>query len=293
MTDLSLTAAEEPTAVRFNVTSLSTGKPIPGARISIEGSRSEETLEWTTLAEGTTDAQGSFTWPAPGYSPTVEVHRIVVEKGEDKLVLDPASAPDGFSDNHWAPSQETWLQWAFSHLDHRIPNPETVAHIFTERPVYRPDETVHIKGYLRQRQKGAVSIRPSAGFVVVEGPGDLVWRYPAEITEAGSFYHAFSEEDSHRRLFRPYRRSEGTRLQTGEFPIEAYRLPRFEVLIHAPDRAPLDKEFEVSLSANYYAGGRVAGAARRVAGDPVPPYLDASEKRGLPVLLRRTLLENR
>src|SRR5262249_23664825 len=42
------------------------------------------------------------------------------------------------------------------------------------------------------------------------------------------------------------------------FRIEAYRIPTFEVQLHSPDIVPLDHEFETTLTATYYAGGRVA-----------------------------------
>ena len=52
------------------------------------------------------------------------------------------------------------------------PQAEMLAHIFTERPLYRPDEEVHIKGYLRKREAGALHIVKMSGWVIVEGPGD-------------------------------------------------------------------------------------------------------------------------
>jgi len=59
-----------------------------------------------------------------------------------------------FADNHWEPRAETWLGWTQGELGVRGPQPEKLCHIFTERPVYRPEDTVHIKGYLRERAKG-------------------------------------------------------------------------------------------------------------------------------------------
>ncbi|MFP4364248.1 MAG: alpha-2-macroglobulin family protein, partial [Spirochaetia bacterium] len=43
------------------------------------------------------------------------------------------------------------------------------------------------------------------------------------------------------------------------FQREAYRVPRFEVMLHGPNRVPTDRSFTVELTADYYAGGRVAG----------------------------------
>src|SRR5436189_48119 len=260
VTDLSLTTLEEPDAVRFAVTSLARGLPVAGASIRVEGTRENK---WVTLAEGTTGADGSFRWPAPGWDPAHpiyrQVRRIVVASDGDALVLDPLHAPDSYADNHWSATRETWLQWAFEPLAARTPPPEDLCHIFTERPVYRPDETVHVKGYLRRRERGTLSPLSFAGTVVIQGPGEQSWKRPVTLTPGGSFYTAFSE----------------TNLPTGDysahledakkkpygnvtFRIDAYRIPTFEVELHAPDKVPLDGEFQVALTSTYYAGGKVA-----------------------------------
>ena len=82
------------------------------------------------------------------------MRRIVVEKDGDTLVLDPARPPERYADNQWSADRTTWLQWTVEPLAGRGPQPERLAHIFTERPVYRPEEDVHIKGYLRARERG-------------------------------------------------------------------------------------------------------------------------------------------
>src|SRR6185436_10752720 len=108
---------------------------------------------------------------------------------------DAAHPPDRFADNQWAEDRSRWLQWTVLSLDDRGPKPEVLAHIFTERPVYRPEEEVHIKGYVRTRDKGRLTPVTGNGFVVVEGAGDLVWRYPVTLTPGGSFYWKFLEKD--------------------------------------------------------------------------------------------------
>src|SRR2546426_43230 len=261
VTDLSLTTLEEPDAVRFAVTSLATSRPVAGASVKVEGTREGE---WVKLAEGRTGGDGTFRWPAPGWDAQQriyrQVRRITVASADDLLVLDPLHAPDGYADNHWSATRETWLQWAFEPLAARTPPPEDLCHIYTERPVYRPDETVHVKGYLRRRERGTLSPLSFAGTVVIQGPGEQTWKRPVMLTPGGSFYTAFSE----------------TNLPTGDysahledakkkpygnvtFRIDAYRIPTFEVELHAPDKVPLDGEFQVALTSTYYAGGKVAG----------------------------------
>lgn len=264
VTDLSLSTVEETEAVTFAVTSLASGKPVSGASIKVEGGFTQKGMRtWETLLSGTTGGNGRFTWKhrAPLKYSSPRVMRIVVAKGEDVLVLDPLTPPDGFTDNQWRSSYETWLQWTQTESPGRAPAPESLTHLFTERPVYRPDEVVHIKGWVRRRHKGELSpLDVEEPQVVVTGPGDLAWNYKVSLTALGGFDHDFSEQDLPTGTYSAWLKDRfGARFGFVTFQVEAYRLPTFEVNLHGPDRTPLDKEFAVSLSATYYAGGRVVG----------------------------------
>jgi len=262
VTDLALASVEEPRAVRFAVTSLSTGLAVPGARVRVEATlQSRGDTSWVTLADGTTGPDGSYRFEAPGDSPHrhYTLRRLVVTKDEDVVVLDAARPPDLYADNQWSKSRESWLQWTVGPLGGRGTPALTRAHLFTERPVYRPEEEVHVKGYLRHRARGRLEPVTGEGFLVVEGPGDLAWRYPVTLTAAGSFYHKFQEKDLPTGVFTAhYEDRQKNRYGSVAFSVEAYRIPLFEVLLHGPDKTSLDQPFDVSLTATYYAGGRVA-----------------------------------
>jgi uncharacterized protein YfaS (alpha-2-macroglobulin family) len=263
VTDLALTAVEEPRAVVFAVTSLATGSPVPGARVRVEGTVDRgDQARWEALFEGTTDAAGRVSWQAPGHrgrQSGAVVRRVVAQLGRDTLVLDPSHPPDGYGDGQWRPRHENWLGWTQQDLGSRSPAPEILCHIFTERPVYRPEETVHIKGYLRQRDGGHLSPVVEPGVVVVDGPGDLVWRLPVTLTAEGSFYHSFKQAKLPTGVYTASLETRhGTSYGKVSFRMEAYRLPKFEVQLHAAEVVPLDREFKVGLTAQYYAGGRVA-----------------------------------
>jgi uncharacterized protein YfaS (alpha-2-macroglobulin family) len=264
VTDLTLSTLEEPKAVQFVVASLSTGKPVAAAQIRLEGTLYEKgKYNWATLAEGTTNDAGIFRWNAPGYDQYINrtVYRIVVQKEKDILALNAAHPPERYGDNQWSADRSFWLQWAFQRLDSRGTPPENLCHIFTERPVYRPEEEVHIKGYLRKSDQGKLAPMGIQGWLIVEGPGDLAWNYPVTVSPAGSFYHKFTEKELPTGTYRAHLESEDRKERYGSvsFQMEAYRIPRFEVTLHGPEKTTLDKEFEVSLTATYYAGGKVSG----------------------------------
>ncbi|HTO22183.1 MAG TPA: alpha-2-macroglobulin family protein, partial [Spirochaetia bacterium] len=54
-------------------------------------------------------------------------------------------------------------------------------------------------------------------------------------------------------------RDADTPLATVSFRKESYRVPTFQISISGPDKVPLDKPFGVTLTADYYSGGRVVG----------------------------------
>jgi len=264
-TDLALTTLEEPEATRFVVTSLATAKPVAGAEVTVEGVHYgiPGGPRWEELFRGRTDARGFVVWEAPG-SPEqgwIQVERIAVAAGNDRLVLDPDRAPDAFADNRWNETGEAWLQWTQQDLEGRAAPVEYLAHLFPERPIHRPEEPVHLKAYVRTRNEGRLAPVTDDLLMVIEGPGDLVWRYPLTPDELGTVYLQFDEPDLPTGTYRAHLELAATEeaiLGSATFRKEAYRLPRFEVRLSAPERAPLDAEFEVALTATYYAGGRVA-----------------------------------
>ena len=269
VTDLCLTTAEGPAGAHLAVTSLSTAQPVAGAKVSIEGLKNGTV--WTSFFSGTTGPDGIVSFE-PGASPCTvvrsacQVLRIVVTKGTDVLVIDPTHPPDVFRDGTWSESSGTWLQWL---VDGEWPEVEAsrwLTHLFTERPVYRPGQTVHIKGYVRTRAEGRLTIpRLVKTFVVVNGPGDLEWRQAVTLTAEGSFSTAFTKKDAPTGAYTVHLEAvdPGTHAslvsRNVTFRVEAYRIPRFEVDLHGPDCTSLDEPFRISLTATYYAGGRVAG----------------------------------
>jgi uncharacterized protein YfaS (alpha-2-macroglobulin family) len=264
VTDLSLTTADHGNGVTFVVTSLKSAAPVAGATIQLEGtSGSGDGRTFGVLASGTTDGEGRFLWQAPGYEPgrAATLKRIVVRKGDDVLAMGPEQL-DTYHDGNWSPSYSPWLQWAFQSLEGRGPQPRWLGHIFPERPVYRPEDKVHLKGYLREKREGRLAPWQPSGAVVVDGPGERRWRLPVEVDEFGSFYAAFEEEDLPSGTYSAFFEEDGTQQGYGRttFRKEAYKLPKFDVLLTGPTTADatLDREFKVQLTATYYAGGRVA-----------------------------------
>ncbi len=289
VTDLTLSAIEEPAGVRFAVTSLSTAQPVSGAEIRIEGFKDDK---FVTLAKGVTDDSGFFAWPL-GKRAEAELRRIVVQKGLDTLVVDPESAPAEYSKENWTKPEAAWLSWTTNPEAPRVDAPRTLCHLFSERPIYRPEEPVHVKGYVRSYSGGGLTPAKAAGTLVINAPGGQEWRIPVKPDALGNFYHKFDAETQatgdYSVKYEPAaanpkeaakKADAGTSSPVAEesedqaaaapapiedascgaftFKKEAYRLPTFEVVLNAPQMTPLDGEFSVDLIARYFAGGLAA-----------------------------------
>ena len=255
VSDLTLTTVEEADRVRFTVTSLANGQPIGGAEIRLEGVRERE---FVTLARGITGADGGFAWTAQDV-PRVTPRRIVVTKATDTLVLDPGRGPPQYEAENWSQPGEPWLGWVFDKVAERRERPRTLCHVFTERPIYRPEEAVEISGFVRRYQQGGLSYAAGPGAIVINGPGDQEWRLPVTLHAISGFYQRWDQKTEatgdYSLRFEP---KDGDSCGAISFKKEAYKLPTFEVLLNAPQQVPLDGQFSVGLVARYFAGGLVA-----------------------------------
>jgi uncharacterized protein YfaS (alpha-2-macroglobulin family) len=189
VTDLSLSAVEEAGRVYFAVTSLSTAKPVPQAQVRLEGVRSDK---FVTLAQGITGVDGAFTWVLEKRD-EAEIKRVVVTKGLDTLVIEPNRAPAEYAHENWSKPEEPWLSWTVDPKQERLKKPRILCHVFTERPIYRPEEPVHVKGYVRSYLGGRLSYASGGGAAVIKGPGKQEWRIPVKLDERGGFYVKFDK----------------------------------------------------------------------------------------------------
>ncbi|ARM92534.1 alpha-2-macroglobulin domain-containing protein (plasmid) [Rhizobium sp. CIAT894] len=190
VTDLTLSAVEEPGRVRFAVTSLAGGNPIAGAQIRLDGLRDGN---FVTLATGTTDAEGFFSWELQQRT-DAKIRRVIVTKGLDTLVVDPDHAPAQYAGDNWTKPSASWLEWTTNPEDNRTEQSRTLCHIFTERPIYRPEEPVHIKGFVRSYLGGHLTLPTQGGQIVITGPDQQEWRVPVRLDASGGFYHKFDAE---------------------------------------------------------------------------------------------------
>jgi uncharacterized protein YfaS (alpha-2-macroglobulin family) len=143
----------------------------------------------------------------------------------------------------------------------------TIGYAYTERPVYRPGDTVFVKGILRD----ARTLQPRSSAVLRvrvydQGSNTEVYRGSATTNAYGSF--SVSLELSGRAKTGQYvvgvTGAEGTEAFNGLFKVESYRKPEYAVTVTLPKKAVQgDRAVTAKIAAAYLFGGKVSNARVR------------------------------
>ncbi|HSM92486.1 MAG TPA: MG2 domain-containing protein [Anaeromyxobacteraceae bacterium] len=267
VTNLTLSVAEERERAVLFVRTLDEAKPVSGARIRLDGRRWEEVFQNGRKARVDRPASVEVTTDGDGRAQLgrlvdwTRILRIDVSKGEDHLVLDPGEAPPRFAANHWSVSGR-FLEWLLS--DPPPPaNEKLVAFLITERPIYKPGETVHVKGWLRQKKGGQLlAPGPATDYLLrLDLPDGRTVGLPLAFTKLGGFTADWTDKDPPTGELKAVlvKRQGGEVLGERAFRVEAYRIPTFEVQLSGAAVAPLDAPIPVKAVARYYAGGAASG----------------------------------
>lgn len=269
VTDLAVSSVESKREMVIAVTSLATGRPVKDAEVILESLQGKS---FTAFRTGRTDGGGLLKVShasLPRDSTRVhQMRRVIVRKDDDIMVLDcrPSEAPPEFANNHWGGRGGAWLGWLadrpYDARQDRIP----AAFLFTDRPIYRPGETVYFKGMARTLAEGSI-LAPDTGArlsVAIHDPSGGKHEFPSRLSPWNTFSDSLVPKDLptgeyQAQLIRVHPGTGPSVIASTAFAVEAYRIPRFEVKLQGPEKAPNDRPVSIKLNAAYYAGGKVAG----------------------------------
>ncbi len=238
-------------------TSLSDGTPMAGIALNILGSKAptEES-----------DADGLATLSLP-------------EKNEARFgVLLARERSTG--DTVFLPESEYW--WAGNTWRQRSQRATLRWYVFDDRKMYRPKETVHVKGWLRRITPGKRGVLTALGDAAKKIGWTLRDSRSAEVAQGSTSvnaqggFHFEIELPKSMNLGPTYLtlkaqggKVSGTKIHS--FEVQEFRRPEFEVAISGAE-GPLfiAGSADLTLSASYYAGGalRTAPAGWRVMAKP-------------------------
>ena len=231
VSDVGLVSKSAPGQLLIYAAHRVTGVPEAGCRVQVLSGR-------RPVASGTTDADGLFESPVDAADGAAgDAFVAVAQCGGQVTLADPGG-------------------WYL-----REPPRELVGYVYTDKPIYRPGHTVHIKAFLRWRTHGAlvpfdtadveVRVTDLAGRVIYRArrPVDAFGGVTADIPlGAGAALGDYAIAVLH-----------GDESATGSFEVQEYRKPEFEVLVGAPD--PFVRQgqpIRATIEARYYFGQPVA-----------------------------------
>jgi uncharacterized protein YfaS (alpha-2-macroglobulin family) len=266
VTDLCLSTVESKREALFAVTSFSTGKPVEGADILVEAIVGRNNTQRSdTLIRGRTGGDGRFVAihdaKLRAAFAQAGMRRVIVKKGDDLLVFDGSASvmPQEFANNHWRSAGSSWLNWFSSDVYDFNSDKSSAGFVFTERPIYRPNETVYFKGYARCLLHGKI-LAPDPGkkyALRIESPSGQTYNFTPRFSSFNSFCDSMTEPDLPTGEYQLRLMESESVIAATSFGVESYRLPKFEVKLFGPDKVPNDRPVSIRCIASYFAGGKV------------------------------------
>jgi len=189
------------------------------------------------MAQGTTDADGvlATTLPAVRSDNLVTIARC----GNDVTITDPRG-------------------YAL-----RAPTRELMGYVYSDKPVYRPGHTAHVRAVLRWRQSDTLIAfdRPNAEVTATDVNDKVVFRQSLPVDEFGVVNASFALPAASALGNYTLRATSGDQQALGSFEVQEYRRPEFEVIVTPAARFVVQGQAVVAtVQARYYFGQPVANA---------------------------------
>ncbi|MGZ8853636.1 MAG: MG2 domain-containing protein, partial [Thermoanaerobaculia bacterium] len=237
-----------------------TGQPVSGARVRIWQQKDQNNVP--TL---------SATTNASGYATTS------FKEASYGTIFIAASAPE---------HRQAWLN-TWNYGNYRENHAQWRIYAFTDRPAYRPDETVQWKFVARVRNDNEwiTPARETIDYEIRSPRGEQVAAGKATLNEFGTFWSDLPVTPA--MALGPYTIT-FTKLNAKNqteaignavlFRLEEYKLPEFRVEVKTPEENGKRKQYrlgdtvEAAIEANYYFGGPVANATVQVVVRSAPFY---------------------
>jgi alpha-2-macroglobulin len=263
LTDIGALWARQFGRLRFSVFSLASGLPSPSAGIRLLDANFKE------IGKVSSDETGTATIP---FVP--EIQWAVITEQNDAYTLRLGEE---------APKLRPDSAIGFYNWDERSPLVNASCFVFTDRPLYRPGETVHIKGLVRDlKPSGLVPADGLKGKIIVTGPEEQT-AYSTDITTDadGEFETDIPLNDTsvgrNRLSVRfPDENSAALRAEA-EFEVANYEPNAFELNVAMPEQLSPGTEARAEVTAKYLFGAALTQARVRWTLQAAPTFVSVAD----------------
>lgn len=218
------------------VVDLRTGRPVIEAPIAIYAE------DGTLLASGSTDSDGIFKASiASQEDPYSTSFAVLGEPDQDNFAL---------ALSNWDQGLEGW-NFGIS-TDYSPPRLET--YLYTDRPIYRPGQTVYFRGVLRQAYNGQYSLvdQSSLSLTLFDDTGEKIETFDLPLSAFGTVHGSYTiPPGATLGLYRLS--SDDTYLSTINFQVAEYRKPEINLTITPiADQILAGEPLNFRVSARYF-----------------------------------------
>ncbi len=262
------------------VTTLDKGKPVADAAVQVSDCRGKAVANGRTNAQGMVRFEGVY--PKPPVCDDEDSDGLPSAYFVSARASLPAAADAGKNKAMVQDLAFTWSDWnrgiepwRFNLPTSQEPQPDTVAHTVFDRSLLRLGETVSMKHLLRTQTAQGLALSgdmPRQLRITHVGSGqqytqDLAWRKtPTGGQSAASSFAIPPAAKLGQYNVELINDRAGNEWQSGEFRVEAFRLPVLKGHVAPTEKTPLinTTELPVAVNINYVAGGAAAKLPVRV-----------------------------
>ncbi len=270
------------------VTALDKGTPVAGAKVRVSDCSGRE------IATATSNAQGIASLSGIAVQPPICDSGKSSDYANGRAYFVSARAMQAGVDDlafTWSDWHRGIEPWRFNVPTSRETQPDERAHTIFDRPLLRAGETVSMKHILRTETSkgfGLAADQPTTLVVTHAGSGQqytqpLAWRKTATGGQSAESTFAIppaAKLGAYEVQLRGTGKREGDRdFSTGQFRVEAFRLPVLEGRVTPADKKALvnAKAVPVDVQVNYVAGGAAVSLPVRVSALVRGKYLSYSD----------------
>lgn len=240
-------------------TELSTGKPLPGAKVHVRNAKGKVTWRGTTDTNGlaqlppskklmsSSSSQAEQT--AAEYNDYSDSLDVFVEKGTDWSMVN-AKRSGGLAVSNFNMSK-----------DYNMASVQLRGFMHTDRGLYRPGDTVHIKGLARETSLGETLRVPKqrkAKAVIIDARGNSIEEIDVKLSRFGGFWFDVNLTKDARLGDYTVRADFENGKFSRRFSVEEYRPATFEVTGKAKQSRIVRKgDLKATIAANYFYGAPI------------------------------------